>query len=89
MGMQALVADRPPSAREPWRRRLVASLLYGRGVDRAAKTRARIALTVLIFALGLCGHCNEAGDVRDGARRSRIAARHRTGCGGDGATRHP
>src|SRR5258708_5687703 len=52
MGMQAPVADRPLSAREPWRRRLVASLLYGRGVDRAAKTRARIALTVLIFALG-------------------------------------
>src|SRR5258707_11730538 len=52
MGMQAPVADRPPSAREPWSRRLVASLLYGRGVDRAAKTRARIALTVLIFALG-------------------------------------
>src|SRR5260221_9540952 len=52
MGMQAPVADRPPSAREPWSRRLVASLLYGRGVDRAAKTRARIALTVLVFALG-------------------------------------
>src|SRR6266436_1444456 len=52
MGMQAPVADRPLSAREPWRRRLVASLLYGRGVDRAAKTRARIALTVLVFALG-------------------------------------
>src|SRR5260370_7213667 len=52
MGMQAPVADRPLSAREPWRGRLVASLLYGRGVDRAAKTRARIALTVLIFALG-------------------------------------
>src|SRR5260370_6093717 len=52
MGMQAPVADRPLPAREPWRRRPVASLLYGRGVDRAAKTRARIALTVLIFALG-------------------------------------
>jgi len=30
----------------------MASLLYGRSVDRDAKTRARIALTVLIFALG-------------------------------------
>ncbi|TMJ96142.1 MAG: penicillin-binding protein 2 [Alphaproteobacteria bacterium] len=50
--MQAPVADRPAPARELWHRRLLASLLYGRGVDRAAKTRARIALTVLIFALG-------------------------------------
>jgi len=30
----------------------MASLLYGRSVDRDTKTRARIALTVLIFALG-------------------------------------
>ena len=50
--MQAPLADRPAPARELWHRRLLASLLYGRGVDRAAKTRARIALTVLIFALG-------------------------------------
>src|SRR5215813_618464 len=50
--MQAPVADQPTPAREPWRRRLMASLLYGRSVDRDAKTRARIALTVLIFALG-------------------------------------
>ena len=50
--MQAPVADRPAPARELWHRRLLASLLYGRGVDRTAKTRARIALTVLIFALG-------------------------------------
>src|SRR5260370_1395415 len=39
MGMQAPVADRPPSAREPWSRRLGASLLYGRGVHRASKRR--------------------------------------------------
>ena len=50
--MQPPVADRPAPARELWHRRLLASLLYGRGVDRTAKTRARIALTVLIFALG-------------------------------------
>src|SRR5262244_1619199 len=50
--MQAPVADQPTPAREPWRRRLMASLLYGRSVDRDTKTRARIALTVLIFALG-------------------------------------
>jgi cell division protein FtsI (penicillin-binding protein 3) len=38
--------------REPWRRRLVRTLLYGRNVDRAAKSRARIGLAILVFALG-------------------------------------
>jgi cell division protein FtsI (penicillin-binding protein 3) len=38
--------------REPWRRRLVRTLLYGRNVDRAAKARARIGLAILVFALG-------------------------------------
>ena len=52
MAMHEPVADRPAPARDPWRRRLVASLLYGRNVDRAAKTRGRIALAVFIFALG-------------------------------------
>src|SRR5215468_1023885 len=51
MGMKAAGADQPVAAREP-RRRLVASLLYGRNVDRTAKTRARLGLAVLIFALG-------------------------------------
>jgi cell division protein FtsI (penicillin-binding protein 3) len=50
--MTAPVADRPAPAHEPRRPRFVASLLYGRNVDRAAKTRARIGLAVLIFALG-------------------------------------
>lgn len=50
--MQVPEADRSPSVREAWRPRLVASLLYGRNVDRAAKTRARILLAVLVFALG-------------------------------------
>src|SRR5262249_57652399 len=52
MEMHAPTADRPTPAPEPWRRRLVASLLYGRNVDRAAKARARIVLATLIFALG-------------------------------------
>jgi cell division protein FtsI (penicillin-binding protein 3) len=52
MAMHESAADRPAPARDPWRRRLVASLLYGRNVDRAAKTRGRIALAVFIFALG-------------------------------------
>src|SRR5262249_19524611 len=52
MGMTAPVADQPAPEREPRRRRFVASLLYGRNVDRAAKTRARIGLAVLVVALG-------------------------------------
>ncbi|MGY3235262.1 cell division protein FtsI (penicillin-binding protein 3) [Bradyrhizobium sp. USDA 4472] len=35
---------------EPWRQRLVRSLLYGRNVDRAAKARARVGLAMLAFA---------------------------------------
>ncbi len=49
--MKAAGADQPVTAREP-RRRFVASLLYGRNVDRTAKTRARLGLAVLIFVLG-------------------------------------
>jgi cell division protein FtsI (penicillin-binding protein 3) len=60
--MDARAADRPvplpepcspaPCSPEPWRRRFVRVLLYGRSVDRAAKTRARIGLAALVFALG-------------------------------------
>ncbi|MBR1273931.1 penicillin-binding protein 2 [Bradyrhizobium sp. AUGA SZCCT0283] len=35
---------------EPWRQRLIRSLLYGRNVDRAAKARARVGLAILLFA---------------------------------------
>jgi len=42
---------REPS-REPWRRRVLRTLLYGRNVDRAAKARARIGLAILVFAMG-------------------------------------
>jgi cell division protein FtsI (penicillin-binding protein 3) len=34
---------------EPWRQRLIRSLLYGRNVDRAAKARARVGFTMLAF----------------------------------------
>src|SRR6478736_6539983 len=34
---------------EPWRQRLIRSLLYGRNVDRAAKARARVGLAMLAF----------------------------------------
>src|SRR5262245_4111333 len=52
MEMKTPAADQPAPAREPRPPRFVASLLYGRNVDRAAKTRARIGFAVLIFALG-------------------------------------
>ena len=39
----ALTIVKPAEPRqEPWRRRLIRSLLYGRNVDRAAKARARV-----------------------------------------------
>jgi len=36
---------------EPWRRRLVRNLLYGKSVDRSVKARARIGLAIGLFAL--------------------------------------
>ncbi|HXQ08445.1 MAG TPA: penicillin-binding protein 2 [Bradyrhizobium sp.] len=36
---------------EPWRQRLIRSLLYGRNVDRSAKARARVGLAMVVFAL--------------------------------------
>jgi cell division protein FtsI (penicillin-binding protein 3) len=51
-GSPAAGSPAPSSSSEPWRRRFVRELLYGRVVDRAAKTRARIGLTILVFALG-------------------------------------
>jgi cell division protein FtsI (penicillin-binding protein 3) len=34
---------------EPWRQRVIRSLLYGRNVDRAAKARARVGFVILAF----------------------------------------
>src|SRR5262249_27744007 len=51
MEMKASGTDQPAAARQP-PRRFVASLLYGRNVDRTAKTRARLRLALLVFALG-------------------------------------
>src|ERR1700742_4395109 len=45
-----LVPSRQPP-KEPWRQRLVRSLLYGRNVDRAAKARARVGFVMLAFVL--------------------------------------
>jgi cell division protein FtsI (penicillin-binding protein 3) len=50
------VTDQGPTTRkpagkpaEPWRQRLIRSLLYGRNVDRAAKARARVGLAMIAF----------------------------------------
>ena len=49
---QALTTTNPiGKPAEPWRQRLIRSLLYGRNVDRAAKARARVGFAVLAFAL--------------------------------------
>jgi cell division protein FtsI (penicillin-binding protein 3) len=47
MSDQTLQVTQPP---EPWRQRLVRSLLYGQNVDRAAKARARVGLAILAFS---------------------------------------
>jgi cell division protein FtsI (penicillin-binding protein 3) len=40
----------PVKPAEPWRQRLIRSLLYGRNVDRSAKARARVGFAMLAFA---------------------------------------
>jgi cell division protein FtsI (penicillin-binding protein 3) len=40
----------PVKPAEPWRQRLIRSLLYGRNVDRPAKARARVGFAMLAFA---------------------------------------
>ena len=47
MTEQTLNITRPP---EPWRQRLIRTLLYGRNVDRSAKARARVGLAIIAFA---------------------------------------
>jgi cell division protein FtsI (penicillin-binding protein 3) len=43
-------ALKPAKPAEPWRQRLIRSLLYGRNVDRSAKARARVGFAMLAFA---------------------------------------
>jgi cell division protein FtsI (penicillin-binding protein 3) len=50
--MDAPKVHPPAQPREPWRRRLLRTALYGRNVDRAAKARARIGLALAVFVLG-------------------------------------
>jgi cell division protein FtsI (penicillin-binding protein 3) len=69
----------PKSVRpvEPWRQRLIRSLLYGRNVDRAAKARARVGFAMLAFAAvyavigGRLAMYATVGDGH-GARRSAV-----------------
>jgi cell division protein FtsI (penicillin-binding protein 3) len=67
---------------EPRRRRLLSRLLYGEDVDRAVKARARIALVVLLFAIGyaaiaarliLFAAAGEAGGARRIATHDALA----------------
>ena len=52
MGALAQSADAPHVVKpaEPWRRRLIRTLLYGDNVNRHAKARARVGLAILAFA---------------------------------------
>jgi cell division protein FtsI (penicillin-binding protein 3) len=47
----ALSSETQPVTAEPWRRRLVRTLLYGQNVDRGVKARARVGLAIVAFAL--------------------------------------
>jgi cell division protein FtsI (penicillin-binding protein 3) len=46
-----MTARPPMKPTEPWRQRLIRSLLYGRNVDRAAKARARVGLAMVAFGV--------------------------------------
>jgi cell division protein FtsI (penicillin-binding protein 3) len=48
--MTAIADPIPLVSAEPWRRRLLSSLLYGRDVNRSAKARARVGLAIIAFA---------------------------------------
>ncbi|HEY7247603.1 MAG TPA: penicillin-binding protein 2 [Xanthobacteraceae bacterium] len=52
MTMVAPLAAASARPAEPRRRRVVRELLYGKEADRAGKMRARLGLTILVFALG-------------------------------------
>ena len=70
---------------EPWRRRLIRGLLYGRNVDRAVKARARVGLAIMafvaiyaviggrlvMFAVGADGHSARQAAARDAIATAR------------------
>jgi cell division protein FtsI (penicillin-binding protein 3) len=45
------MAPAPATPVEPWRRRVLRQLLYGRDANRAAKAKARVGLAILAFAI--------------------------------------
>src|SRR5436190_23963208 len=51
MTIDGTSAPQHEEKREPWRRRLVRTLLYGKNVDRSAKARARVGLAILGFVI--------------------------------------
>ena len=70
---------------EPWRQRLIRSLLYGRNVDRAVKARVRVGFAMVAFAaiyaviggrlvMFAVGGDNHGGAPGRGARRDRDRA---------------
>ena len=46
-----VAAARKRNPAEPWRRRFIRSVLYGEATDRATKSKARLGLTICVFAL--------------------------------------
>ena len=67
-------------AGEPWRRRIVRTMLYGQNVDRGAKTGARVGLAILFFAmayLAIGGRLVMFGITADPHGTRRIAAQDR------------
>src|SRR5580698_3277276 len=47
--MTAIADPIPLVSAEPWRRRLLSRLLYGRAANRSAKARARVGLAIIAF----------------------------------------
>ena len=75
--------ERPPPKRETRRQGLVDMLLYGRNVDRAVKTRARIGLAILVFTIGYAVIAARlvmfaAGPDSHGSRRAASSRRWRS-----------
>ena len=65
---------------EPWRRRMLRTLLYGRNVDRNVKARARVGLAILAFGavyLAIAARLIMFAVVSD-SHLSRAAASRRT-----------
>jgi cell division protein FtsI (penicillin-binding protein 3) len=49
--MSAIAESVPLTPEEPWRRRLLRRLLYGRDANRGAKARARVGLAIIAFTV--------------------------------------